>query len=79
MVVFGANSDTVTSNYILSEEGELEEDLSKDWMIPRGVGFTGCYTIQQDKIKALDHRMVSGEWRVSIEHFNGKKWMAFES
>ena len=57
----------------LNKEGEFEEDLSGNGLIP-GCMCEGQFVVEEEKIYAVGCRMVKKEWRWMIGSFNGKKW-----
>ena len=59
--------------YILSEEGELEQDLSKDPLIPAKM-IAGTSIVHKEKIIAFGVSFTVEGPKWSVKSFNGKKW-----
>ena len=53
IVVFGGDSYASQINWTLSDEGELEKDLSHDPLIP-GAMCVRCYEVKAENIYAID-------------------------
>ena len=64
IVLFGGHQTTSYTTYILSEEGELEQDLSHNGstLIPGDMGH-GAYSVQEGKIFAVGRTKVKGWWK----------------
>ena len=73
IVVFGGSTSASFNTYILSDEGELEGDLSADPLVP-GYMCRGSCVAQDGKIYAVGFKEVKGNWEWSLRVFDGKKW-----
>lgn len=73
IVLFGGEDYTRCMMNILSEEGELEKDLSRDPLIPGGM-CQGTFITQDKVIYAVGWRKLKEELRWRIASFNGAKW-----
>ena len=78
MVVFGGSSTASYNTYILSEEGELEQDYSDDPLIP-ALMCQASFTVQSEKVFAFGGKKVEGEWELEMRVFDGKKWSLSDS
>ena len=72
LVLFGGASQASYHTLTLSKEGELEQDLPKDPLIP-GVMCSGSFWVLNGKIYAVGSQQLKyRQWRMKV--FNGKKW-----
>ena len=77
VVLFGGSSGTFYITYILSEEGELEMNLSFALHVS-GLMRTGPYSVKRGKIYALGENKakIKTEWNLRV--FDGQKWMVLK-
>ena len=72
IVLFGGSSSYIT--LILSQEGELEQDLSQDPLIP-GYMCQGSHSVEEEgKIYALGWNQLNNKRQWSMRVFDGRKW-----
>ena len=73
IIVFGGHSDASFNTFILSKEGELEQDLSQDTLIP-GAMCRGSMTVREGRIYAVGSNKLTNVWDYEFRGFDGKKW-----
>ena len=73
IVVFGGHSLASFNLFILSREGELEQDLSNDPLIP-GAMCRGSLTVRDENIYAVGSTKLNNMWDYVFRVFDGKKW-----
>ena len=73
IVVFGGHETHSYNTLVFSNDGELEQDLSHDPLIP-GCLCRGSYTTQNRKIYAMGWNPLRYKWEWRMRAFNGKKW-----
>ena len=67
--VFGGVRNISFNMYSFNEEGDLEEDLSEDPMIPGYVGYSP-FVIQGRRVFTIGMRKFNGVWKRRLEAFD---------
>ena len=65
IMVFGGSCSASSIMYNLSKEGELEEDLSDEALLPGGICLWS-YSVEDGKIFALSQNTSHGKWKWDV-------------
>ena len=57
----------------LNEEGEVEEDLSEEVLMPLYMGKC-AFIVQRGKVVTFGNDRRGGEWKRVVNAFNGREW-----
>lgn len=73
VIVFGGRHESDRVTFMLSEEGEVKTDFSKDSLIPIFMNLR-AFTIRNGKVRAVGERREKYSSKEKVVVFDGKKW-----
>ena len=74
IVIFGGYHAASHNMFILTEEGELKEDISDGSIIP-GTMCSASFTVEKEKIYAAGRHLLNGKHLSSVGTFDGGEWV----